>query len=143
MLLPPSLHVRVLATEMAVCRLPAGSPVPDPPKGTALHAVVVTPSEVSVVCPADDAPATARVEAGWRVLKIDGLLDFSLVGILASVLNPLVDAHVSVFALSSFDTDYVLVKEDHLRQAVTALRVAGHRVDAPPGPTAPAAGGAQ
>ncbi len=131
MLLPPALHVAVLDAEFAVCRLPAGSPVPPPPPGAPLYSVTVTSDEVSVVCPVESAPCDIPVEQGWRALKIEGPLDFSLVGILASVLNPLADANVTIFAMSTYDTDYVLVKDEQLRQALTALRVAKHRVDTP------------
>ncbi len=133
MLLPPSLQLTLLDAEMAVCRLPAGSALPQPPAGVEFYSVTVTPDEVSVVCPVDVSPCESPAERGWRVLKVTGPLDFSMVGILASVLDPLVTANVPVFAVSTYDTDYVLVKEDKLRQAMTALRVADHRVETSPG----------
>ncbi len=131
MLLPPSLQLTLLDAEFAVCRLPAGSPVPQPPPDVALYSVTATADELSVVCPVAVAPCETPTERGWRVLKVKGPLDFSLVGILASVLDPLVDANVSVFAISTYETDYVLVKEEQLRQALTALKVANHRVEVP------------
>ncbi len=131
MLLPPSLQLTLLDAEFAVCRLPAGSAVPQPPPEVPLYSVTVSPDEVSVVCPVSVAPRESPSERGWRVLKVKGPLDFSLVGILASVLDPLVDANVSVFAISTYETDYVLVHADQLRQALTALKVANHRVDVP------------
>ena len=68
------------------------------------------------------------MEAGWQALKIVGPLDFSLVGILASVATTLADREISLFAISTFDTDYVLCKRDDMAAAMTALRESGHRV---------------
>ncbi len=80
------------------------------------------------MCEEQWASAGARVEAGWRVLALVGPFPFDLVGVLASVTSPLASAGVSVFAISTFDTDYVLVKEEHLARAVAVLRSAGHEV---------------
>jgi len=90
--------------------------------------VTGTRDEVSVVCPEDQAPEGATVEAGWRCLKVDGPLDFGLTGVLASLAVPLAEAGVSIFAVSTFDTDYVLVKAEALERAAAALETAGHRV---------------
>ncbi|MBU6243777.1 MAG: ACT domain-containing protein [Actinomycetales bacterium] len=92
-----------------------------------------TAAEVSVVCALQDAPAGARTEPGWRALEVAGPLAFSLVGILASLTQPLAAAGVSVFAISTFDTDYVLIRAGALAAAIDALREAGHDVhDASP-----------
>ena len=81
-----------------------------------------------MVCPESAMPEGAKREGGWRVLKITGPLDFSLTGILVSVAKPLAEAGVSIFAVSTFDTDYVLVKEENLEKALRALTLAGHVV---------------
>ncbi len=75
-------------------------------------------------------PAGIRSEPGWRALKVRGPLDFSLTGILAALLAPLAQVGISIFALSTFDTDYLLIKQPQLDRAVAALRFAGHSVDA-------------
>ena len=67
-------------------------------------------------------------EPGWRALQVDGPLDFMLTGVLASLALPLADAGISIFAISSYDTDYVLVKQDKLAGAIDTLRKAGHGV---------------
>ena len=82
------------------------------------------------MCPAADAPAGATVERGWRALGVLGPLDFGLTGILASIAAPLAAAGVSIFAISTYDTDYVLVRETALATAVDALRAAGHELSA-------------
>jgi uncharacterized protein len=121
-------RLRVLDGELVVCRLPADAPAPEPSAGAALFAVTRTREELSVVCPPGDAPADATVERGWRALVVAGPLDFGLTGILASLASPLAAARVSIFALSTYDTDYVLVREQALAVAIDALRAAGHDV---------------
>lgn len=74
------------------------------------------------------APQGTQCENGWRAFQVAGPLEFSLTGILAAIAVPLADAGVSIFAISTFDTDYVLVKEESLAKAMEALRAAGHRV---------------
>ena len=79
-------------------------------------------------------PADVRREGGWRALRVAGLLDFGLTGVLASLVGPLADAGVPVFALGTFDTDWLLVRAGDLERALDALRAAGHRLEARPGP---------
>ena len=89
-----------------------------------------TPEELSLVCETARVPAGTLVrEDGWRALRVDGTLAFSLVGVLAGITAALAAAGVSVFCVSTFDTDYVLVKETSLKTAVTALQNAGYVVD--------------
>ena len=84
--------------------------------------------ELSVVCAEGVVPAGVRCDKGWRVFQVAGPLDFALTGILAAIAAPLADAGVSIFAVATFDTDYVMVKEEALAKAVEALRGAGHTV---------------
>jgi hypothetical protein len=126
-----TLDLTLLSDVLAVCRLPAGSAAPRWLDGEAFASVTRTPDETSVVCRAAVVPDGVRAEAGWRALRVAGPLDFALVGVLRSLLAPLADAGVSVFALSTFDTDYVLVREAALDAALAALARGGHRV-APP-----------
>jgi len=115
--------LHVLPGRFAVCRLAADAAVP-----ATFFSVTRTPDELSVVCAEELAPEGARCENGWRILQVAGPLDFSLTGVLAAIAAPLANAGVSIFALSTFDTDYVMVKEANLAKAVEALRAAGHRV---------------
>jgi hypothetical protein len=133
MRLPPMMHVLVLPGEYAVAQLPAGAAPPAPPPAMGpgdVYSITVTPDEVSLVCPSSAVPPDARVDGGWRLLKVAGPLDLELVGILASLLQPLMQADISVFCVATYDTDYVLVKDAQLRQAAIALKVAGHKVEA-------------
>jgi uncharacterized protein len=119
--------LRALPGELAVCRLPVAAPAPAPGAG-ALWSVTRTADELSIVCPVAEAPAGAEVERGWRALQVAGPLDFGLTGVLAAIATPLADADVSLFVISTYDTDYVLVREAALPAAAEALRRAGHDV---------------
>ena len=122
------LPLRVLAGAFAVCRLSPGAPPPAWPPAGPFVSITRTADEISVVCPETAAPEGARCERGWRCLRVDGKLDLALVGVLASLLAPLAAAGVSVFAVATFDTDYLLVREADLGRAAEALRAAGHSV---------------
>ena len=89
-----------------------------------------TPEEKSLVCETKRVPEGAQKrEDGWRALRVEGTLEFSLVGVLSGITAALAAAKVSVFCVSTFDTDYVLVKETMLKTAVSALQNAGYVVD--------------
>jgi uncharacterized protein len=113
----------------AVSRLDAALPVPQWAIAGTLVSVTRTHEELSIVCSEEVVPADVTAERGWRCLRVAGELDFALVGILASILQPLAAADIPVFVVSTYVTDYLLVKELHLEQAVESLRQAGHRVN--------------
>jgi hypothetical protein len=115
--------LRLLPGRFEICRLPADAAVP-----AAFFSVTRTADELSVVCAEGLAPQDAPCERGWCMLRVAGPLDFSLTGVLAAIAGPLAAAGVSLFAVSTFDTDYVLVKEENVAKAVGALTAAGHRV---------------
>lgn len=121
-----SQRFRVLEGRFAVCRLQPGSPLPATPEAAAFWNLSVTPDEISLVCDETSAPRGDVVERGWSAIKIVGPLDFGLQGVLLSLLNPLADMMMGVFVVSTYDTDYILVKEFDLAGAVQALAAAGH-----------------
>lgn len=88
-----------------------------------------TAEEFSLVCPTERVPAatTAR-EDGWRALKVQGILDFPLVGILSAIASALAERNIPLFALSTYNTDYILIKEEHFAKAADALRAKGYTV---------------
>ncbi len=124
----PRLALRILPGSYAICRLLPDAPAPAPGAISGLYSVTRTPEEVSVVCPEAFAPAGCRCEPGWRCLRVVGALDMALVGILARLTAPLAAAGVPVFALSTFDTDYLLVPGSRLEVGALALREAGFDV---------------
>ena len=84
-----------------------------------------------LVCPETDLPAAVlQCERGWRALKICGVLDFALVGILAKISSLLANAGISIFAVSTYNTDYIFIKESHLQKAAAALRTNGYQITA-------------
>jgi hypothetical protein len=87
-----------------------------------------TGEELSILCPKVHVPEGIRAERGWRALRVAGVLDLSQVSVLASLAAPLAGAGISLFTLSTFDTDHLLVKEHDLGRAVEALVPAGHAV---------------
>ena len=116
----------------AVCRLPADAPLPAW-AGKDFTSITRPADEVSVVCeerslpPGRDA-VEVQVSRGWALLKLHGPFPLDAIGVLASVSKPLADADISLFAISTFETDYILVKRIHLQNAIAALTLAGHKL---------------
>ena len=110
----------------AICRLPADAPLPA--VTGAFTSITRTDDELSIVCPEESIPAAAQAEKGWIALKLLGTFPFSQTGILAAFVHPLAEQKVPVFAISTFDTDYVLVKEAFAGMAMEALGAAGHEL---------------
>jgi hypothetical protein len=125
------LAIDVLPGEYAVAKLAAAAPTPmnllDPGE-PALVSVTRTLTELSIICPAELAPESATVEAGWRLLTVRGPLAFTLTGIIAALSSELAAAGIALFSLSTFDTDHLLVRADDLTRAVEVLNEAGHEV---------------
>jgi hypothetical protein len=113
---------------LAVCRLPAEAAIPDWARPGDLLAVVRTRDELSVLCEERYVPPEVKAERGWRALQVQGPLDFSMVGVLSSILAPLAQAALSVLALSTYDTDYILVRDGALERTVQILRQEGFLV---------------
>jgi hypothetical protein len=112
----------------AVCRLPADAPLPEWAGKGLFSSVTRTADELSIVCAAVNVPKEDTPRTPWVCLKIEGPFSFSEVGILASVIRPLAEKGVPVFAISTFDTDYVLVGEDYTGATLQALQDAGHEL---------------
>lgn len=129
-----SLQLEILPSVLAVCRLGADDPLPDWALAGTFISITRTSDELSIVCLQEEVPPDVRCKKGWRCLRVEGPLEFSEIGVLASLTAALAAADVSLFALSTFDTDYLLVGEGDLERAVTALRGAGHQIEGAPGP---------
>ncbi|WP_208589560.1 ACT domain-containing protein [Gracilibacillus suaedae] len=100
-----------------------------------LFSVSYTEEECSIVCNSNitfDDHIVIDKEDGWRCLKIEGVLDFALTGILANIATTLANHDISIFALSTFNTDYILIKEENLEKGITVLTEAGHHVSNDP-----------
>jgi uncharacterized protein len=121
----------ILRPELGIARLGPSEPIPAWATQGGFGSITRTEDELSVVCEAAAIPVDVRAELGWRALRVVGRLDFALTGILASLANPLAAAGVSIFAVSTFDTDYILVRDHALDTAIDSLRRAGHDVVGP------------
>jgi uncharacterized protein len=124
-----ALNLKVIPGSFAVVQLPADAEVPSWAYGPGFFTVTRTDEELSVLCLADRVPEEQVGERGWACLQLVGPFEFSLTGILLSVLEPLAQAGVGIFAISTYNTDYVLVKHGQLATAVEALCGVGHIVD--------------
>ncbi|HSS96694.1 MAG TPA: ACT domain-containing protein [Terriglobales bacterium] len=117
---------RVISGSFAVCRLAAADPIPQwATKGT-FTSVTRTEDELSIVCPLENVPKEHKPESPWTCLKIEGPFAFSQIGILHAFIRPLVEAGISILAIATYDTDYVLVQEFSADAAIQALRSVGH-----------------
>lgn len=121
--------LRLLAGEMAVCRLGPTEPAPGWASGPPFSCVLRTPHELSVVCAAPNVPPDVRHESGWRAFELVGPVPFTTTGVVSSLAAPLAEAGIGIFVLSTFDTDYLLVKQGALLDAVGVLRKAGFVVN--------------
>jgi hypothetical protein len=116
---------------IAVCRLSAEAKLPEWVQSDGFCSVTRTRDELSVVCSDDGRiPSEVKSERGCRLLRVAGTQAFELTGVLSSVLLPLAEAEIGIFAVSTFDTDYVMVKAEALSRAIKVLREAGHTVEA-------------
>jgi len=112
--------------KFVVCRLPANALLPDWARNGLFNSVTRTEDELSIVCAADSVPEEHKPKTLWACLKLEGPFSFSEVGILASFIDPLAENGVPIFAVSTYDTDYVLVNEDLAGIALQILQDAGH-----------------
>ncbi len=112
---------------LAICRLDSDAEIPAWAMQRPFFSISKTADELSIVCDQNSVPPGVEHESGWQALKVQGPLDLSLTGILASLANPLASAGINIFAISTFETDYLLVKENNFERAIEALTKAGHR----------------
>ncbi|AAM06197.1 TPA: ACT domain-containing protein [Methanosarcina acetivorans] len=126
------LTLSILKSMFGICRLDSGSEIPTWVYESSFFSITKTPEELSLVCPESSIPVNipekVRTEKGWSCLKVEGPLDFGLTGILAGISKVLADNYISVFAVSTYDTDYILIREKCLKLAVRALEEAGYEV---------------
>lgn len=123
-----NLSLSLLPGTLTICRLDPEAIIPHWAKAGGLTSITRTGDELSIVCAEATVPEGVRSDRGWRCFKVEGPLDLSLTGVLASLANPLAEARINIFVLSTFDTDYLLVKEEKATQAADVLTRSGHRL---------------
>lgn len=124
----PSLTLILLPEQYAVAQLPADAALPAWWPTSGMRHAGWTADELSLVCEEHHVPDDVRCQRGWRMFKLQGPFDFALTGILKAVLDPLAEAGVGIFAISTYDTDYVLVQQHQFDDAIAALLAHGHRI---------------
>jgi hypothetical protein len=119
----------ILRETFAICRLDKDAPIPDWAFQGGLSSITRTKGELSIVSPLINVPRGILCNQGWSCLKIKGPLDLSSTGIISSIAKTLEKEGISLFIISTYDTDYVMVKEKDLEKAVFALTEAGQRIE--------------
>ncbi len=122
-------NLTLLPGDYSVARLEPQATIPNWVRGGGFWAVVHTQDELSLVCQGAYVPEDVRCESNWRLLRVTGPLDFSLVGLLAGLAGTLAAAEVSIFTVSTFDTDYLMVRGSQLEAALEALQRGGYIVN--------------
>ncbi len=123
-----SLDLYVLPGRLAICRLGPEEKLPPWAGSAVLFSVTRTQSETTVVCQEENVPAGITCNKSWRCLRIEGVLGFSQTGILSSLTAPLAEEGIPIYALSTYSTDLILIKEKDLSRAVFVLTRSGNRV---------------
>lgn len=122
------LTMKLLKEKYGVCRLDKTELIPQWAENGEFSSITRTSDELSIVCSEDNIPSGIKCEKDWRVLKIEGTLDFSLIGILASISTILSQKRISIFAVSTYNTDYILVKNNDVDNAISSLSNEGYEI---------------
>ncbi|MGX9756862.1 ACT domain-containing protein [Clostridioides difficile] len=123
------MKLKLFLEEYAVCRLNSNSKIPTWIDTKNFYSITKTDDELSVVCSNNNIPSDVKSEKEWRILKILGPLDFSLIGILSKISGLLADNKISIFAISTYDTDYILIKEKDIKNACKILNCNGYEIE--------------
>lgn len=126
---PKTRSLKILHDRMAVCRFDPTAAVPEWVDHCGFYSITRTEQELTIVCAETHVARGTTSETGWRCFKVEGPLDFSEIGIIFSLTQPLAENGVSVFVISTFDTDYFMVKEKYLAKTIEVLTSAGHQVN--------------
>ena len=129
MTIPPRhFELTLLPERFAISRLAATAPIPEWATQGSLFSVTRTREELSIVCEQSRVPASVRSQLGWSILKVHGPFDLMETGVLSSLASPLAEANLSLFTISTFDTDYLLIASETLSTALSTLEGAGHKI---------------
>ena len=115
------LTLKLLKDQFCICRLSKDEVIPEWAYSSQFYSITRTPDELSIVCEQTNVPVGIQCEKDWAIFKIEGVLDFSLVGILSAISTILAENKISIFAISTFDTDYILVKHVDVETAIRVL----------------------
>ena len=122
------MKITLMKEKFAVCKLDSEDVIPKWVDTKEFNSITRTNDELSIVCIDKNIPKDIVSEKDWRILKIEGVLDFSLVGILAKISSILAEEKISIFAISTYNTDYILLKEENSGNAIKILRENGYNI---------------
>jgi uncharacterized protein len=112
----------ILPDKLGICHFGKHAPIPDwALRNSDFYSLTKSQNELSVVCPQDHIPENVMAETGWRAFRLEGPLDMYSVGVIAKLSAPLAEAGISIFNISTYETDYILVEEKNLEKAKKAL----------------------
>lgn len=120
------MELKIIGYKLTVCKV---ADIADIDLTSDFYFIGKTDEELSLVCRTEDTPdKTTERDDGWRGFRIQGVLDFSLIGILSDLSGILAEHRIGIFAVSTYNTDYILVKEEHFERALEVLSLAGYTV---------------
>ena len=119
------MKLAILEGNYAVCRLSSNSSIPPWSNSGNFWSVSKTANELSIVCSEESVPSEIKAEKNWGIIEVEGPINFQTTGVLFSLAEPLKNAKISIFAISTFDTDYIMVKKDKIVLAKEVLVQAG------------------
>jgi len=122
------ISLTVLTGEFSIHKLHPSAKIPDTIQESKFYQICRTDEELSIVCETHISMISEHEEKGWECIKVDGPLDFGLTGIIAGISKVLAESNISIFAISTYDTDYILVKHQSLDNSIKALKANGYAV---------------
>ena len=125
------MQLNLLPSILAVVRMDPSDPIPEWAKGGSFCSITITDTEMSIFCDSQLIPEGVKKVDGWRAFQVAGQLDFELSGIIAKLAVPLSGKQIPIFSISTHDTDYILVSDAQLEDALDVLRRAGHKIRLP------------
>lgn len=125
------LQLLLLDEMYGICVFPGTNPIPEWAAMTSLFSVTRTEKELTIVCPQSIIPPDSEQDLNWLCFRIDGSFDLNQIGVISSLAVPLAQAGISIFVVSSYDTDYILVKEEKVEKAIAVLSDNGHLIARP------------
>jgi hypothetical protein len=122
------LKLSLLKDKYAICTLPNDTPIPDWALTQSLISITRTGKELTIVCRMDSIPSELQSDLNWRCFRIDGSFDLNQIGVISSISSPLADAGISIYVISTYDTDYFLVQDKNVEQTISTLSNSGHSI---------------
>ena len=122
------LQLSLLKDKYGICTLPNTAPIPDWALTQSLASITRTEKELTIVCRLEILPSQYQSGPNWQCFKIDGSFDLNQIGVISSISSPLADAGISIYVISTYDTDYFLIQEQNLEKTISVLSSSGHAI---------------